>query len=83
MPGALKKEIYRPGDQHHLPFGVSKGYRMPDECWALEYARGNIPSMMPFGIFDIFFSTLDLQTLLDTVRISGLAMGSNLLKGKV
>ena len=66
-----------------MPFGVSKGYRMPDECWALEYARGNIPSMMPFGIFDIFFSTLDLQTLLDTVRISGLAMGSNLLKGKV
>ena len=56
---------------------------MPDECWALEYARGNIPSMMPFGLFDIFFSTLDLQTLLDTVRISAVAMGRNLLKGKV
>ena len=29
---------------------------MPDECWALEYARGNIVSMLPFGVFDTIFS---------------------------
>ena len=81
--GATKKEIYRAGDQHYLPRGEAKQYRMPDECWALEYARGNIPSMLPFGLFDTFFSTLDLPTLLDTVRISGQAMLTNLIKGKV
>jgi C-8 sterol isomerase len=39
--------------------------------------------MLPFGFFDTFFSTLDFQTLLHTVRISALAMGQNLLKGKI
>ena len=53
------QEVYGPGDQHHLPLGVAKQYKMPDQCWALEYARGNILSMMPFGLADLFFSTLD------------------------
>mmetsp|Transcript_55018 Transcript_55018/g.145260 ORF Transcript_55018/g.145260 Transcript_55018/m.145260 type:complete len:80 (+) Transcript_55018:503-742(+) len=79
----MKKEIYRPGDQHHLKFGEAKGYRMPDECWALEYARGNIVSMFPFGVFDGFFSTIDFKTLYDTARVSGTSMLVNLLKGKI
>lgn len=82
-PGSLKKEIYRAGDQHHLPYGVAKQYRMPDSCWALEYARGNIVSMMPFGLWDTFFSTVDLHTLWATVRISAVSMFNELLKGKI
>jgi C-8 sterol isomerase len=81
--GALTREVYKPGDQHHLKFGTAKGYKMPEMCWALEYARGNIPAMMPFGLFDLFFSTLDPVTLWDTVSISAELMIKNLIKGKI
>ena len=56
---------------------------MPDACWALEYARGNIPSMLPFGVFDTFFSTLDFVTLGETVAVSAKQMLGNLIKGKI
>lgn len=76
------KEIYRPGDQHHLRWLDAKQYRMPDECWALEYARGNIPSMLFFGFADTLSSTLDVVTAWQTVRGSAVNMLSNLLRGK-
>lgn len=82
--GALEKEIYKPGDQHHLPRGVAKGYKMPDGgCWALEYARGNIPVMLPFGFADGLSSTLDFPTIVATVKASAVSMFRNTLKGKI
>lgn len=39
-PGALEAEVYKAGDMHLMPRGVSKQYRMPEGCWAMEYARG-------------------------------------------
>jgi hypothetical protein len=50
---------------------------MPDECWALEYARGNIVSMLPFGLADTILSTVDLVTLWQTVEVSAHEMLSN------
>ena len=55
----------------------------PEACWALEYARGHILTMMPFGLWDTFFSTVDLYTMWQTVRISTVNMLSELLKGKI
>eukprot|EP00045_Choanoeca_perplexa_P006684 m.57577 g.57577 ORF g.57577 m.57577 type:complete len:238 (+) comp13735_c0_seq1:86-799(+) len=81
--GALEREVYQPGDQHHLRFGEAKQYRMPEDCWALEYARGNIPAMLPFGFADTFFSTLDFSTLWKTVRVSAVGMIGEALKGKI
>ena len=79
---AFEREVYGPGDQHYLPRGVAKQYRMPDKCFALEYARGNIMSMMFFGLADGLTSTLDLVTLGQTVLESGGGVVKNLLKGK-
>jgi C-8 sterol isomerase len=82
-PGSLEPEIYRPGDLHHLPRGVAKAYRIPDHCWALEYARGNIPKMLPFGFADAITSTLDVRTVWDTLSVYTRAATRELLQGKV
>ncbi len=81
--GELERRVYRPGDVHHLPRGVARGYRVPDHCWALEYARGVIPAMLPFGIADVATSTLDVRTLAKTLRVAGSSVVSELLRGKI
>jgi C-8 sterol isomerase len=81
--GSLDKEVYQVGSVHYLPKGSSKQFKMHKGCWALEYARGWIPPMMPFGLADTLTSTLDFITFYHTVRISGREMIRNLLQGKI
>lgn len=82
--GDIEKEVYKPGDQHYLPLGTAKQYKFPDSCWALEYARGNIISMMPFGVMDTLTSTMDFWTLAQNIYVSAKWMTYNLLVlGKV
>lgn len=83
QPGALEMERYRPGDVHLMRRGVAKQYKMHEGCFAMEYARGWIPLMMPFGLADTFTSTLDIPTLYHTIRITGREMLKNLLMGKI
>ncbi|KAF7361741.1 C-8 sterol isomerase [Mycena venus] len=82
-PGALEMERYTPGTVHFLPRGTAKQYKMHEGCFALEYARGWIPLMLPFGLADIFTSTLDPITLYHTVRVTGREMIRNILIGKI
>ncbi|KZT62597.1 ERG2 and sigma1 receptor-like protein [Calocera cornea HHB12733] len=82
-PGALEKEVYPTGSVHHLKRGTIKQYKMHEGCFALEYARGWIPFMLPFGFADGITSTLDLPTLWDMTWISAREMGRNLLAGKL
>ncbi|TFK37332.1 ERG2/sigma1 receptor-like protein, partial [Crucibulum laeve] len=82
-PGDLEMTRYPPRSLHHHPRGTVKQYKMHEGCFALEYARGWIPPMMPFGFMDTFTSTLDFPTLYKTVRITGREMIRNLLIGKV
>lgn len=82
-PGSYEPEIYPQGSVHHLPRGVVKQYKMENSCFALEYARGWIPPMLPFGYADTFTSTFDFITLWKTTRITGREMILNLAKGKL
>lgn len=81
--GALEKDVYGVGSVQFLPKGSARQYKMHRACWALEYARGWIPPMMPFGLADTITSTLDYKTFYHTIRISGREMIRNLLQGKI
>lgn len=82
-PGQFDKQVFYPGMIHHLPRGEAQQYVMPDKCWALEYARGWIPTMLPFGVADILFSTLDFPTLYHTFVLYAQLVIKELMLGKI
>lgn len=82
-PGGFSKEVYRPGELHHLPRRHAKQYKMPEGCWALEYARGVIPAMFPFGVADTFTSTLDFTSLTRSLWLYTKSVVRELLRGKI
>lgn len=81
-PGDFVPEVYPPGSVHHLRRGTVKQYKMPENCFALEYARGWIPPMLFFGFADGLSSTLDFPTLWTTTRITAREMIGNLAQLK-
>lgn len=81
--GDLERQVYRPGDLHVLPPGKAEGYRMPDCCYALEYARGIIPAMLPFGVADAMSSTLDVSAVGRTFAVYTKGVLSSLARGKI
>lgn len=81
--GDLQRRVYRPGECHHLPRGSAGGYRIPEFCWALEYARGVIPAMLPFGYADTVSSTLDFRTMARALRLYGSQVVRQLAQGKL
>jgi len=67
--GQFTRDVYTPGDHVFLGKGQSAGMHYPDHVWMVEYARGALPSLLPFGLADALLSTLDFKTALQTVVI--------------
>ncbi|KAJ7078088.1 ERG2/sigma1 receptor-like protein [Mycena epipterygia] len=83
LPGQLEMERYTPGMVHYLPRGTAKQYKMHEGCFALEYARGWIPLMLPFGLADAITSSLDFVTVYRTFKVTLREMAGNLFIGKI
>jgi C-8 sterol isomerase len=67
--GQLTRDAYKPGDHIFVGKGESAGMHYPDHVWMIEYARGSMPALFPFGLADGLFSTLDFKTLYQTLVI--------------
>ena len=75
-PDQFTPRVLRPGDISYLPRRTTNGSHLAPECWLLEYARGNIPSMFPFALGDTVFSTQDLTDLGKTMMHATKLMAS-------
>lgn len=83
LEGETSRTVFRPGDMAHLPRRRSKGYRIVDNGWMLEYATGCIPAMLPAGVWDNLFSNLDFRSLFWTFWDYGRLTVRELLRGKI
>lgn len=81
--GELGRAEYKAGDYAHLTRFRSKGYKIPSHGYMVEYARGPIPLMLPFGLADTLFSTLDIKTLFRTLWYYGQLVIGQLFRGKI
>ena len=67
--GQFTRDEYKPGDHIFVGKGQSAGMHYPDHVWMVEYARGVLPSLLPFGLADGLISTMDFKTVVQTVVI--------------
>jgi hypothetical protein len=81
--GEFDKTVFKPGDLAYLGPDRAKGYAVPNYAFMLEYARGAIPTMLPFGLADTVFSTRDRSTLGRTLWHYGRLAVRELLQGKI
>ena len=81
--GETARRSYRDGARAHLGHGAVKGYRIPDRAWMLEYCRGPIATMLPFGLADTLVSTLDYRTLGRTIGGYTKHVVGSLMRGKI
>ena len=69
--GNTERVVCRPGDVYKLSKGGACHYKIPDNGWILEYARGNILTMLPFGFIEVLTQTLDWRLAFRSFRIYG------------
>ena len=81
--GEFDRTVYKPGDAAYLGRNRTKGYRLPESGWMLEYARGPIMTMLPFGLLDVVSSTLDYNAFSRTLGTYAKLVTGSLLRGKI
>ena len=61
--------VTKPGEMVFMPRGQAKGFRVAEDSWILEYARGPILTCLPMAVSGAVAS-LDMRTLWRTFSIS-------------
>lgn len=77
-----KKIVHQTGDRYYLAPHHSESLCIPNRAWVLEYARGSIISILPFGMAGSIFTTLDLKTIWRMLKIYGKLTLKELLSNK-
>ena len=72
--GMFDPVLHRPGDLARLSRGRANGSKLGAGAWMLEYARGNVISLLPFALGDTLFSTLDLTDFRQQLGVTGRLM---------
>jgi|SRR5579883_257671 hypothetical protein len=67
--GEFTRSVYTPGDHVVVYKGEAAGMHYPDHVWMIEYARGPLLTLLPFGLADGMLSTLDYKTVYQTLVI--------------
>ncbi len=67
--GQFARDVYTRGDHIFVGKGQSAGMHYPDHVWMIEYARGLLPTLLPFGLADALTSTHYFKTAIQTVVI--------------
>jgi hypothetical protein len=73
--GQFEKRVYRPGDRVYVGPKQARGMNFTTGVWAVEYARGPLPTSVPFGLADELVSTLDIATAVQTLSIYASLVG--------
>mmetsp|Transcript_38197 Transcript_38197/g.53124 ORF Transcript_38197/g.53124 Transcript_38197/m.53124 type:complete len:248 (+) Transcript_38197:147-890(+) len=72
--------IFSAGDTFHLQAWETQSINIPEEFWLLEYGRGFVPLLLPFGFVGSIFSTLDFHSICRTIWVYSKFMVSYLFK---
>jgi hypothetical protein len=71
-PGQFEKTVYLAGDTAYLKKGTRRVFRYVDSCWMIDYARGNIITMFPFGVINpVKYNTLDTKSAWEQISNYG------------
>jgi C-8 sterol isomerase len=71
-PGQFEKSVYRAGQTAYLQKGTRRVFRYVDSCWMIDYARGNIITMFPFGVINpATYNTLDPKSAWEQISNYG------------
>lgn len=60
---------YATGDRIFVDRWQAAAIDFPDHCWMLEYARGELVWLLPYGLINVFTTTLDFRSLAQLLRI--------------
>jgi len=82
-PGQFTPTEFGAGDSAYLPRGLGKSIVYIGSTWMIDYGRGSIITMLPFGVIaPALFVTLDLRSAGQQLRDYGALALRNMFSGR-